>query len=430
MLRLPSCRAELAIVSVCALLLGCDIYDATLLSGGAASVSLSVTESCGDGRVSGEEACDIAIPSQEPDACPTTCTSDDPCMLAALIGEGCTLRCLRARVTAFAHGDGCCPDGGTAQEDADCGYCGDSIVGPGEACDPPESCPTQESCATRDPCVRATLVGDPAACSARCELGAVDRCQGGDGCCPRDCREDDDSDCEPACGDGQLQPELGETCDPGSRTQACPSTCDDGDACTHDRLVGAAADCDATCMHVPITAAGEDGCCPPGLSAADDPDCEPVCGNGVLEADEDCDGDDWCDEHCLITEMSRDRDPDQVTCLELDTGASDQCKQCMCEQCTAVLLDCMVSGVAERDEACLELSRCGYRNDCYDSSCYCGSGACVLPSGPCRVETERAAGSTSLSAVAQCYDDRDCGAYRARAVGQCLMDNCGSSCER
>ena len=34
-----------------------------------------------------------------------------------------------------------------------------------------------------------------------------------------------------------------------------------------------------------------DGCCAPGCNATNDSDCTPICGNGVVEAGETCDGD-------------------------------------------------------------------------------------------------------------------------------------------
>ena len=40
--------------------------------------------------------------------------------------------------------------------------------------------------------------------------------------------------------------ETGETCDPPS---SCPSSCDDGNACTVDLLTGSAANCSSACSH-------------------------------------------------------------------------------------------------------------------------------------------------------------------------------------
>lgn len=83
--------------------------------------------------------------------------------------------------------------------------------------------------------------------------------------------------CRPAdvCGNGLL--EGTETCDGD-----CPSECDDGNDCTVDLFVGAAASCDLVCRHEQLATAA----C----------GAEAVCGNGVVEAGELCDGD--CVQSC------------------------------------------------------------------------------------------------------------------------------------
>ncbi len=98
------------------------------------------------------------------------------------------------------------------------------------------------------------------------------------------------------CGNGKL--DRGETCDtriPTSSIGACPSACDDGQACTNDRLVGSAAACNAICDFAPISACvGGDGCCPMGCTATGpngDSDCSSTCNNGRVDANETCDGD-------------------------------------------------------------------------------------------------------------------------------------------
>ncbi len=73
----------------------------------------------------------------------------------------------------------------------------------------------------------------------------------------------------PVCGNGTI--ESGETCDPPS---TCPSSCDDGNACTADSLIGSGLACTASCQHTAITRCqGGDGCCPAGCSFASDSDC-------------------------------------------------------------------------------------------------------------------------------------------------------------
>lgn len=99
-----------------------------------------------------------------------------------------------------------------------------------------------------------------------------------------------DETCRFTCGNGRVDDTLGELCDTGiaSGQGACPTTCDDGMACTQDSLESSL--CTAQCLNVPITAPADgDGCCPTGANANTDDDCTAMCGNGVLETGELCD---------------------------------------------------------------------------------------------------------------------------------------------
>jgi len=91
------------------------------------------------------------------------------------------------------------------------------------------------------------------------------------------------------CGNGVI--DAGEKCDiaaPAGSPNACPTSCNDGNPCTKDQLTGSA--CAAECKYTQVTQAGPaDGCCPPGATSLQDPDCKVVCGNGLLEAGEKCD---------------------------------------------------------------------------------------------------------------------------------------------
>lgn len=86
----------------------------------------------------------------------------------------------------------------------------------------------------------------------------------------------------PLCGNGVV--DFGEFCDP------CPSSCDDGVACTEDVLTGSG--CRVRCENEPIRfCAADDGCCPTACNAGTDNDCSATCGDGVVDANETCDGD-------------------------------------------------------------------------------------------------------------------------------------------
>lgn len=80
-----------------------------------------------------------------------------------------------------------------------------------------------------------------------------------------------------ACGNGVV--DLDELCDTGiaaGQPGACPTTCDDADACTTDTLEGTGT-CQANCTFTVITEPKNgDGCCPPGATPQDDTDCPAV----------------------------------------------------------------------------------------------------------------------------------------------------------
>jgi hypothetical protein len=77
-----------------------------------------------------------------------------------------------------------------------------------------------------------------------------------------------------ACGDGVVDPAIGETCDPPDSCQpfCCGAGCGaPADACTSYAAVGSAATCDLRCEETPITACVADGCCV--AACGNDPDC-------------------------------------------------------------------------------------------------------------------------------------------------------------
>jgi hypothetical protein len=72
--------------------------------------------------------------------------------------------------------------------------CNNGVVDPGETCDPPGSCPTSCAAAT-DACMPNVLAGDPATCTAVCQVQPITACSAGDGCCPDGCDAATDADC-------------------------------------------------------------------------------------------------------------------------------------------------------------------------------------------------------------------------------------------
>lgn len=251
---------------------------------------------CGDGQVTGTELCDTAIAEGSAGACPTeaTCTDDDPCTTGVVSGAGCEATCEFATTTAPMDGDGCCPAGADATSDNDCNaMCGNGVVeSPEETCDTaiasgsPGACPT--ACNDGDFCTTDTLA-NPGTCDAACTATAITDIGPDDDCCPGGATPNTDPDCLTSCGDGVVSGS--ETCDTAiaaGQPGACPTSCNDGDACTTDNLVNAGTCLDA-CTTTPIGAGPADACCPTGADLGDDPDCPPACGDGVVTAPEACD---------------------------------------------------------------------------------------------------------------------------------------------
>jgi hypothetical protein len=162
--------------------------------------------------------------------------------------------------------------------------CGDEEVEEDETCDPPESCPS--SCDDDDSCTVDESTGDRDSCDFACEHTEITDCEDDDGCCASGCDANEDSDCEPICGNDVVEDQ--ETCDPPG---SCPDTCDDAESCTVDMVLGDAESCTLACGHTAIDACGPtEGCCPSVCGPTTDVDC-PGCGNARVEPDrgETCD---------------------------------------------------------------------------------------------------------------------------------------------
>jgi hypothetical protein len=181
------------------------------------------------------------------------------------------------------------------QPDAGPPRCGNRRVEAGETCDPPSSCPV--SCNDGTACTTDTLTGSADTCNVTCAHSVITLCRRGDQCCPAGCNNLNDRECSAVCGNGVHEP--GETCDPSSKNGPCPTSCDDGNACTRDVLTGSASNCSAACAHMPINACVHgDGCCPAGCSVVDDDDCPLACGDGIVTPPETCDPPSTCFTHC------------------------------------------------------------------------------------------------------------------------------------
>ena len=153
--------------------------------------------------------------------------------------------------------------------------CGNGVIDPQETCDTtiaagePGACLT--SCSDGASCTTDKL-GGAGTCEAACTYEVITTCASGDGCCPSGCTSASDADCSKTCGNGLM--EAGEKCDTAiapAQPGSCPTSCNDGLACTTDTLLGAGT-CDAQCAHAAVsTCTDGDGCCPSGCPS--DSDC-------------------------------------------------------------------------------------------------------------------------------------------------------------
>jgi hypothetical protein len=324
--------------------------------------------------------------------------------------------------------------GGDASVETDGGdetRCGDGLVSGMELCDTalgedePGACPTQ--CPPLAECVMRALNGS--GCQAECVVLQA-QCEDGDDCCPGNCMPSNDDDCSSSCGDGIVQTDERETCEPEPSGDAggarCPEDCDDDDACTMDVLSGSAMNCNVECSHAEITAlVVGDGCCPDGANTLIDSDCMPVCGNDVRERGEDCDSESGCNQACDLGYSSEQR-----SCLDTFAITNDSCALCECTSCTQTKLACFDDSDATREALCVDLQACVRESGCFDATCLCGDNpTCVPRAGPCVSEVQAAAGTTNIFDIDGRKMDTSYAIGRSYAHDNCVVTECASACD-
>ncbi|MCG8555373.1 MAG: hypothetical protein MJD61_08815 [Proteobacteria bacterium] len=187
-------------------------------------------------------------------------------------------------------------------------------------------------------CDSAIQSGFEGACPASCDDGnpcTTDHLLGDAGTCSARC-EHTVTDCAGLCGDGLLQP--GELCDPGRSpglAGACPASCDDGDPCTRDQLAGAPERCSASCEHEAVAeCVDNDACCPPRCDVRSDSDCTSLCGDGLLQQGERCDPKIPAPQTGFCPTVCDDGDPCSVDTLVGDPATcTSECKARAVDYC-------------------------------------------------------------------------------------------------
>lgn len=315
---------------------------------------------CGNGVVEQGETCD--------GVCPKICGDSDECTRDLIVGDAsqCTAECIHEPIVDCVDDDGCCAPSCNALNDNDClPICGNGLVEDGESCD--GDCPVE--CDDGDMCTKDSISGHAANCDVRCEHAPVEECVDGDGCCAPGCNSLNDDDCEPVCGNGVI--EQGETCDPAGDCPSEQSDCNDGDFCTEDVLDGSATECNSVCFHTRIDSCLDgDGCCPAWCNSLNDDDCEPVCGNGLLEEGETCDPPGTC------PQSEQDCDDGDTCSVDLVVGSS--------EQCAAICQHQAISTCSDGDSCCPAACDALSDGDCLP----CAAGMHPCEDGCCEFSTE------------------------------------------
>ncbi|PIE65571.1 MAG: hypothetical protein CSA24_02475 [Deltaproteobacteria bacterium] len=413
---------------------------------------------CGNGKIDAGEKCDTAIAAGQTGACPTTCNDGNTCTTDTVDGSDCNKACKYTPITQPKNNDGCCPPGATHANDNDCSSdCGNGKMDAGEKCDtgiaPGQAgaCPT--NCDDNNPCTKDQVFGS--GCDAFCthvntcptnlcgngKIDGGEKCdtaipKGQPGACPTHPSDCDDKDpntqdfiagtgcgayCSHAgggpavCGNGKV--EAGEWCDTGipqGNPGACPQSCDDGQACTADKLMGSG--CLAYCTNTPIKNAKDgDGCCPPGASATNDNDCPSGCGDGVLEPGEKCDpGIDASKPGACPKACDDDGDPCTETTL-IGSGCDVRCETNSKQASAGGKDGCCPPGLTEAEDSdCLPPCTPDRTQNCVDPcqnvTCpdgqYCSFGKCVpWPGGNNGGETNGGAAGSAVEGGCDCRVD-------------------------
>ena len=375
-------------------------------SGAAGSVAVAAPV-CGNGKREGTELCD--------GDCPTECpNNDNDCLRTSLEGSAatCDARCTMMEITECHAADGCCPMGCDHGTDADCSpSCGDGVLTAPEKCEPGSAdhpCPSAADCDDGNSCTTDRVTG--AECSEECANTPITQPANGDRCCPRGANSTTDDDCEAECGNGIR--EGMELCDGAD----CPTSCDDGNPCTEDELVGAAASCNARCRHGSGTVNACGGC--RALTNRPGSACMATLNSCVSSGMYECDGTEavQCNARMPTGAAEQCNGDDDDCDGRVDEGVKNTCGGCTSLP-AAVGASCFVEGVGCTNQGKYE---CDGTNAlrCDAMPCLCGNG--VVDAGEsCDVMVP---GGNPGSCPVACNDNDPC--TTDRKVGSLCQTSC------
>lgn len=224
-------------------------------------------------------------------------------------------------------------------------------------------------------------------------------------------------DCRPLlrrCGDSRVDASLGEQCDPPDGwtcSSSCRSiTCGDGrvegpEQCDPPNTTVCAANCRVPCGDGIVEPTRGEECDPPAPRSCTN-SCkryQPTCGNNILDVGEECDP------------------PDQARYCAADCRITSRCDRCIVEKCGVELANCAGLPPAKAPLCnaalmCMRTTGCPRNGD--SQTCYCGSASdsdCLagLGDGVCRSSLEAAAESSVPLDVAERFVNPDWAIGRA-----------------
>ena len=246
---------------------------------------------------------------------------------------------------------------------------------------------------------------------------------------PAGCTTANDRDCSVMCGNGVR--EEGETCEP---LTVCPTTCP-AQGCQLRTLVNPGT-CAAECVddRQQGDCVSGDGCCPTACNTSNDGDCQPRCGNGVVESGEKCDPVSSCPASCPNQGCRLRRLNAGGTCSAecVDNGTQTACRSgddCCPSGCNANNDDdcepTCGNGVREGSERCDPLSSCP--TNCPDQGCQLRR----LAGGGCEARCENAGTQTQCRSGDGCCPGSNCSFANDRECPVRCGDNdgmCPSGC--